>query len=213
MNSLKNIKGFSELGYEKTWLEKYGKWMLMVVVFLILGFGGVQYYSHYQNKQSLKASFVYDEMLFALQKQDIERAREKGEVLLKQGQVPYAALGALMLAKMDIEQEKFSEAKEHLATLHFRDSPLVLQAVAKVRLARVLAVLKNYDEALNILNQDTITGFETLLDEAKGDIYLLKNEKQKASKAFQAAILNMPQGVPLWRVQIKQTDLSVKEDS
>ena len=213
MKGLKNTNGFGELGTERSILEKHGKWMLAAVVFLALGFGGAQYYSQYQTKQTIKVSAVYDEMLFALQKQDKALAREKGEILLKQGdRTPYAALGALMLAKLDIEAEDLSAAKEHLAVKHFQNAPLALQAVAKVRLARVLAAEKNYDEALNVLNEENPPGFETLFDEAKGDIYLLQNQKEKASKAFQAAIMNAPQGVPVWRMQIKQTELGMKKE-
>lgn len=204
----------TKLGVEKTFWQKYGKLISTVLVGVLLAYCGVQYYFHYLNKQALKASFIYDNMITHLQKQDKQEALEEAHVLMQHyKKTPYARLAALFLAKLEIEQSNLDSAASHLR-FAIQSETDAIQQIAKVRLARVLAEQKNYEEALNLLTpKQPVPAYTTLFEETKGDIYLMQKDKEKARLAYQNAIKAAPPGVPVTRLQLKQADLGVKEAS
>lgn len=201
-----------KMGQEQTLWRKYGKSFLMALVAFLLAYGGFQYYAYYQNKKTLEASAAYDRMLAAMQKQDKEQIISEAKVLIERFvKTPYSSLAALLLAKLAIEENNLVAAKEHLQ-FALKNAYDPVQQVAKIRMARVLADEKNYEAALTLLDKETPSeAYKTLVEEAKGDIYLMQNEKEKARQAYQAAITAAPPGVPTTRLQLKYADLGGKE--
>ncbi len=199
---------------EKTFWQRYGKSILGLLGVFLLAYCGVQYYFHYVNKQTLKASSIYDNMITYLQKQDKTQVITEANVLMQQyGKTPYASLAALVLAKLDIEESNLDAAAQHLR-FAIKGEENSIQQIAKTRLARVLAEQKNYQEALDLLtSKDPMPAYVTLFEETKGDIYLMQQDKDKARLAYQNAIKAAPPGVPTTRLQLKQADLGVKEES
>jgi predicted negative regulator of RcsB-dependent stress response len=204
----------SKMGIEKTLLEKHGKLASLIVGICVLSYGGIQYYKHYQSKEALKASVTYDSMVIAMQKQDNAVVISEAKILTEKfSKTPYAPLAALMLAKLATEENDLEGAANYLHKAMKSDEQPV-QQVAKIRLARILAARQKYEEALNtLMSKKTPEAYVTLVEETKGDIYLLLNEKDKALEAYQIAIKSAPPGVPVTRIQLKQTELGVKEDS
>jgi predicted negative regulator of RcsB-dependent stress response len=61
----------------------------------------MQMLRRYETKKAEQASILYQEILTAVQNVDITVAKTKGELLLKEySKTPYAALGAMILAKV-----------------------------------------------------------------------------------------------------------------
>lgn len=203
----------TKLGVEKTFWQKHGKSILILLGGFLLAYCGVQYYFHYINKQALKASFIYDNMISHMQKQDKKEALAEANTLMQQYEkTPYARLAALLLAKLDIEQSNLEAAASHLR-FAIQGEANAIQQIAKVRLARVLAEQKNYQEALDLLTPKTpMPAYTTLFEETKGDIYLMQKNKDKARLAYQNAIKAAPPDAPIARLQLKQADLGVKEE-
>jgi len=206
------MKGL-KMSTPETLLEKHGKLASMIVGLCILSYGGIQYYKHYQGKEALKASVIYDSMFIAMQKQDNAAVMSEAKILTEKfSKTPYAALAALMLAKLATEANDLEGAENYLHKAIKSDEQSV-QQVVKIRLARILAARQKYEEALNtLMSKKTPESYVTLVEETKGDIYLLLNEKNKAREAYQIAIKAAPSGVPITRIQLKQTELGVKED-
>lgn len=202
------------IGRRKTFWQKYSKFVLIALGSLLLVYGGVQYYLHYQSNQSLEASAIYDDLLSAVQKKDKEKTVSEATVLMQRYEkTPYASLAALLLAKLDVDEKNLDAAISHLRFALKEDEKHPIQQIARVRLARVLAGQKNYQEALEILTEKKYPdGYITLFEETKGDIYLMQNDKEKAKEAYQKAINAAPPGVPVSRLQLKQADLGVQGD-
>src|SRR5690242_19299894 len=100
---------------EKTMWQKHGKWFLSGFVVFLLSYGGMQYYQYYQTRQALKASALYDKMIFAMQKRDTAEVQPEGEELTRKfTKTPYASLAALLLAKLSTEENNLVNAKEYL---------------------------------------------------------------------------------------------------
>lgn len=198
----------SKIGPNRTVWEKYGKWILVSLLFFAVTIGSIQYYQHYQTEQAIKASFIYDNMLGLIKKNDPAAARLDAEKIIQQyPKTAYAALAALLTAKLDIEDNKVESAIDNLKRAMNSDKKGPLHQIAKVRLARVLASRENYADALSLLSDTVPEGYATLFEEAKGDIYLLQNQKDKAREAYQAAQKAAPPGTPTVRLQLKQTEL------
>lgn len=194
---------------EKTLWEKYGKLSVIGLIIFAAAYGGREYYQHQQTQQSIEASLIYDNLLASMRKNDHEKVKADAETIKqKYSRTPYAPLAALMTAKLEIEENKLDAAIDHLKLAMQYDEKGPAHQIARVRLARVMAANEKFTEALELLNPKTIPdGYITLYEETKGDIYLMQNEKEKARAAYQAAQMAAPPGVPLVRLQLKQTDL------
>lgn len=203
-----NIMNIASLEMGPLW-EKYGKQILISVLAILLAFGGLQYYRYYQSTQSEKASVIYDNLLTLVKSRDASKAKVEAGILAKQyARTPYGPLAALLLAKYNVEENKLDDAQANLKLAMQLETQGPVHQIARVRLARILASRENYKEALGLLSSKKVPeGYVTLFEEAKGDIYLLQNEKDKAREAYKAAQLAAPAGAPVVRLQLKQADL------
>jgi len=203
-----------KIGNEKTAWQKYGKWVLTAMVGFLLIYSGIQYYDSYQDKKVVKASAAYDKIIFALQSQDKTKAITEAKELMEHfARTPYSSLAALLLARLAVEENDLTTAKEHL-NFALQNGVDPFKQIAKERLARVLAEEKDYEAALSLLNKEPIPeAYKTLLEGTKGDIYLMQNNKDEARKAYQLAISAAPSEVPIAHLQLKLADLGVKGGS
>src|SRR5690606_39120779 len=101
---------------------------------------------------------------------------------------PYATLGNLRLAALEVESGDFEAAAETLrwAMENSRDKELGL--VARLRLARVQLELGKYDEAIALVSGQQTTAFRALFEEVRGDALLLKDDREGARAAYEAAL-------------------------
>lgn len=201
-------------GSDQSVWQQYRKWVLAVLLGILVVYGGLQTYQYYQLKTALKASKIYDEMLSQAQAGDKAGVRQEGMLLTQKfAQTPYAPLAALVLAKLAIEEQDIETAKNHLRfAMQASKGPAPI--IARTRLARILADQQQYEEALALLSPKTIPeGYLALFEESKGDIYLLQNQKEKASIAYGLAIEATPAGVPMPRLQLKQADVGIMEEA
>ncbi len=198
----------------KTMCQKYSKWALGGVGAFLFIYSGIQIQGYYQNKATLKASAVYDHMMVAMQKMDSEQARLEASTLIQHyRKTAYAPLGDLVLAKLAIEQSNLPIAVDHLRSALKGNEKTPIGQVTKVRLARVLASQTHYEDALALLSGTVLKGYLPLVEEAKGDIFRLQGEKDKAKKAYSAAIEAAPAGVSVVRIQVKLADIAVEGDA
>ncbi|PID34013.1 MAG: hypothetical protein CR976_02510, partial [Thiotrichales bacterium] len=105
------------------------------------------------------------------------------------GSTPYAAMAALSSAKLYAEEGKNQEAATALQWVIDNSNEAEYQEVARLRLARVYIDMKKYDDALALTQQEYGAGFESLLEELRGDIYTAQNKVGDARKAYERALL------------------------
>ncbi len=94
----------------------------------------------------------------------------------------------LVMAKLAYEKEDYAAAEKALQKVEnskVDDKGLV--QVVKLRLAYAQLAQKKYDAALKTLEAVTEPAFKATADEARGDIYVAKNDIENAKKVYQSA--------------------------
>lgn len=176
----------------KKWWAKYGNMVLTLVLVVAISVSGYRYWQHHRQVIAETASMQFDHMMKAVKEKDQATAIAKAERLMNEFEkTPYASLGALMLAKEAVEANDYLKATAHLNWVLEHASVNDFKLIARTRLARILMSEHKFDEALSVLNIQNTNGYETLIQELKGDIYLAQNKldeaKQALTKAWQTA--------------------------
>jgi len=201
---------YSQVKANKTFWETYGKLVLIGIIAIFGAVIGRQYLEYKSQTTASEASRVYDAVLVAVRKKEYTKANELGMGLIQNFKnTPYAALTALLLARGTFDQGNLEATEKNLRTALSVAEPGAVQHIATVRLARVLASQNKTDEALKLLNDAKSPGnYKTLYEEAKGDIYVKRQDLEKARVAYALALKSAPEGVPVPWLQLKQSDLS-----
>jgi len=101
---------------------------------------------------------------------------------------PFAARAALAAAQALAGAGKAAEAQAQYQWVVDHAKEVELQALARVRLAGVLADAKKYDDALHVLDSGIDPAFATLAGDRKGDILLAQGKPAEARAAYQQAL-------------------------
>lgn len=173
----------------KDWFEKYGNWLVGVLLAAALIAAGNWGWRWYTQHGAEAASALYDQYEAAVARNDATRARDiAGSLVQRQGGSIYAALAALQQAKANLTVGDFTSAKAQLQWVAGKSQFPELAAVARVRLAGVLLDEKSYDAALALL-QSPPPGFEADYADRRGDILLAQGKPAAARTAYQEALL------------------------
>lgn len=184
----------AELENLKVWWKD--NWLALVGG-LGLGLGAIfgwEGWKHYQDRQALQASQIYEDMKSAFAASKTDEAVGLGERLIKEfSTTPYAANAALRLASADVEQQKLDTAAARLQWVIQNSADDGLKQLAQLRQARLLWQQQKPDEALKLLDADA-TGYAALYEELRGDIKLSQGDRSAARAAFEKALQALPEG-------------------
>lgn len=207
----------------KNWWKAYGKHIIAGVVLGIGVIGGVQVWRGQQEANRTAASIEYQQLLEMLEKNNPDRVLAHGQRLLGEYEnTPYAALGALAMAKIKFDKGDTAAARTHLQWVISHPSPLGLEHVARLRLARLLVLESKHQEALTTLTAVTDTGgYAAAYEEAKGDILRVLDRPAEARTAYskaKTALSTQPRGEAVTgadqeRLQMKLDDLGNPKSS
>jgi len=175
----------------KAWFKKNGGAMIFGLAIGLAAIGGYRFWSDYQLTQSQNASLAYSSLQNYLIANDSGKVFNAGEQMLKNfSGTPYAALAALGMARMSVENDSLDAAEVHLRWVINNADQEGMKHIARLRLARVLTAEKKYDEALSITNNSNHKqgSYASLYSEIRGDILLAKNQPEQARSAYQQAL-------------------------
>ena len=195
----------------KDWWKENGR---AVIAGLIIGIGaiaGYRYWTQYQTTQAEQASLIYAQVIASAASADSTRAFEQGKSLISDySGTPYAALSALTLSKLAVDTADYTTAAAQLRWVIDNSSDDGLKHVARLRLARVLAAQDKPDLAISLLNEADTSGFTTLYQETRGDIYVQQGKTAEATDEYRKALEDLEMN-PQWRraVEMKMNDLAV----
>jgi predicted negative regulator of RcsB-dependent stress response len=198
----------------KEYLLKYKNFIISMLVIFIVIIAGGRYWHHHQQVQAMQASNLFQEMVVAEQNKDIKTVEVKGKLLMDGFKsTPYPQMAGLLLAKQAIADNKLDRAEELLQwVVSLRKAKGISLFVATERLARVMHERGKTDAALALLDKTAPDkSYISIIEEAKGDIYLAKGDQQKAKAAYLKALENVPAGVPAQLIQFKLLDLGISE--
>jgi predicted negative regulator of RcsB-dependent stress response len=114
-------------------------------------------------------------------------------------------LAALELAKLKAQAGDLQAAEFQLHWAIDHSAQKVIEALARIRLARVLVAQGRYDDALHVVQRDLPPAYTSLVEEVRGDALLAKGEVEAARAAYDRAILTATGDIEYLRM--KRTDL------
>jgi predicted negative regulator of RcsB-dependent stress response len=162
-----------------------------VVIVVCLGIVGHNGWNWWQRQQSTQAAAMLEAAEGAARSGDLAALERSSTDLKTQFSGTAQAQQALLLAaRVQQEQGKADAAAAALRWVSEQGSDEGLQAIARLRLASLLVDQKAYDEALKVLGAAAPASFAALVADRRGDVLMLKGQKDEAraeySRAFKA---------------------------
>lgn len=183
-----------QLDTAKSFFKKYGSALISLVLIALIAFFGWEYWKKKNSAedqiQTAKVQLLVDEAnavgadpkLSA----NLDSAAEK--IVKENPDSIHAIQTQFVMAKIAYDQQNYAKAERELKKIvntQIKDKGL--QEIVKIRLADSQLAQKKYDEALKTLSGEPLPQFKTSVEEARGDIYVAKNEIENAKKAYQSA--------------------------
>lgn len=182
-----------QLDQFKHFWKQYGNLITWVLVLVLGAYAAWTGYQYWQQKRGLAAAGLYEEMDRAVTGGQADKAAQAFADLKKDyAGTTFAAQGALLAAKVAIEQQKTDEAKAALQWAVDEGKNPDLVAIARLRLSGVQMDAKAYDDAMKTLSVTVPAEFAPLADDRRGDILSAQGKKDEAVKAYRAAWDAMP---------------------
>ena len=183
-------------------------WLLIVVFGAIAAYNGWNYWQRTQSAQSAALFEEIDRAAAAGDTQRVERAF--ADMKDKFPRTAYTHQAGLLAARILEEKGNKDGAKADLSWVAEHASDEGLQAVARLRLAAMLADAKQYDEALKQLSGTYSPQFDALAADRRGDIYSLQGKKAEAKGEYLKAWKGLGEETEYRRlVEVKLTALGV----
>ena len=178
----------------KKWWSENATSIIVGVVLGLAGVFGVRAWLGYQDSLSERASTIYTVMMQGLEQGNPQLVSERADTLITQySSTPYAAMAALALAKIQLQEGDLDAANSQLQWVLDNGDIDLVRETARLRLARVLIAQERLDEAEALLEQPrSTTAFDNLYTEVAGDIHSARDNAAAASEAYQRALAATP---------------------
>lgn len=192
----------------KRWWKANGKSIVAgVIIGLAIVSGGKWWFARQQNLAE-QASQQYEQVLLAEQQGNKDVALQQGGVLLeKYPNSNYAALTALVLAKLKVDQDDLDGARFYFQWVVDHAPGDQLKDVAHLRLAKVLLAKGDQAGALQAVEAVDVKAFAAPAQELKGDILLAMGKRDQARAAYTAALAAAGSGIDQSRLQMKLAEV------
>ena len=182
-----------QLDQLKHYWNQYGNLVTWILIVILGAFAAWNGYQYWQRNQAAKAAALYDEVERAAGAKDLTRLdRSLGDMKDKFGGTDYAQQSALLAAKVYAENDKSDAARAALTWVAEKSDSKGYQAIARLRLAALLADAKSYDEALKQLAGEFPVEFASLVSDRRGDILALQGKPAQAKDEYLKAYRELP---------------------
>lgn len=105
----------------------------------------------------------------------------------------YGDVGRLHQAQQFVAAKQYRQAETILRALADHGHVPLLNQMARVRLARLVMMRKDYSEVLKILAHENDPAMRGWVSWLRGDCYLAQGDRQKAVASYQLALQQFPQ--------------------
>ncbi len=177
-----------QLDQLKHFWKQYGNpitWLLIVVLGSVAGWN---FYQYWQRNQASQAAVMFDELGRAAAAGDSAKLdRVFADMKERFASTIYAQQAGLLAAKQYHSVKNVDSAVAALKWVADQSTDAGYQAIAKLRLADILADKKSTDEALNVLSGSFPTSFEALVADRKGDVLVIQGKNKEAIAEYQKA--------------------------
>ena len=176
----------------KSFTKKYGSSMITGILIALIAFFGWEYWQKKNLAESQMNTARVQQLMDDAQASKGEgftQLSETADKIVKEAPDSAQAIQTqLVMAKLAYDKEDYAAAEKALQKVEnskVDDKGLV--QVVKLRLAYAQLAQKKYDAALETLEAVTEPAFKATADEARGDIYVAKNDIENAKKVYQSA--------------------------
>ncbi len=210
-----NIMGMGELqqGWRRYRMSRIRKLLIVALMLSLVVAGILQYQRSQAKREAQAASLMYDKLRALMQaNNESEGITQAHTLMVDYEKTIYAPLAAFMAAKWAVSHAQWDKALEHLQFVVSHAPKGSFTDIARLRMTPIFIEQKNYTEALALLDQVQSIPYVPLVEEFKGDIYVLTQERDKAREAYAKAMQALPMGGPLvGRLQLKQIEVGFKD--
>ncbi|MDM1276091.1 YfgM family protein [Acinetobacter indicus] len=183
-----------QLDHLKSFAKKYGSAIISGILIALIAFFGWQYLQ--------KKNLAEDQTNTAKVQQLMDEARAAegddkafqnlsttADKIVKEAPDSVQAIQTqFLMAKLAYDQGDYAGAEKALKKVeNSKVDDAGLMQVLKLRLAYAQLAQKKYDEALKTLSAVNDPAFKATAEEARGDVYVAKNDIENAKKAYQNA--------------------------
>lgn len=177
-----------QLDQIKHFWKQYGNLITWVLIAILGSYAGWNGYQYWQRSQAAQASSLYDELeRLAAQGDPAKVQRAFADMKDKFGGTTFAMQGGLLTARLLQEDGKTDEAKAALNWVADKASDPGYQAIARLRLAGLLAQNKDYSAAMARLDGEFPSEYKPLVADRKGDLLMLQDKPADARAQYQLA--------------------------
>ena len=178
----------------KRWWQENGKSLILTVAVSI---GGVLSWNAYQDHQVNEAetASVYFQQLMTsapagpLGETEIAQIRYNSDLLKTEfGSSTYAQFAALMVARVEVQEGNLTAAATELQWVIAQQGDAEINALATIRLAKLLGAQDQFDEALALL-VDGDDAWQLGRLETRGDLLVAQGDLNAARVAYTEASL------------------------
>ena len=191
MNALSDDEQLDSL---KSFTKKYGSAMISGILIALIAFFGWEYWQKKNLAESqmetAKVQQLMDDAKNAQGNANVFNALSAtADKIVKEAPDSAQAIQTqLLMAKLAYDKADYAHAERALKKVEnskLNDTGLV--QVVKLRLAYAQLAQNKYDEAIKTLSLVTDPAFKATADEARGDVYVAKNDIENAKKSYQSA--------------------------
>ncbi|MFL0797087.1 MAG: tetratricopeptide repeat protein [Cellvibrionaceae bacterium] len=178
----------------KRWWKENGKSTVTGVLLAVAAYFGYEGWQSQQQQKAEAASAIYQNMLEAVptpvmsDEQKATASHLAGELKGSHGGSLYANYGALMLARIAVQNSDLESAATELRWALDNTEKGAVSDLIAARLARVLAELGEYDEAHKLVATTTNNSAAATFAEIRGDVYAQQNNFAGARSAYEQAL-------------------------
>lgn len=201
----------------KQWWSENGRYVLAGI---ILGGAGLLGWNKWQDHKEARAdagSDTYIALVSALKGSESTVAMDLGQQLMDEyADTPYAAQGALLMARFHLTQAEPARAEELLSYVVSNAGDDELKHVARLRLSRVQMEQDNYTAALQTLAVDEAGSFVARYHELRGDAQLGLGKPAAAREEYTRALDSSQAGeinVELVRIKLDSVPAAAAADT
>lgn len=173
----------------KAWWKHWGNAIIAAVVVFVIVFSAIQWWRNHQRALAGEASTLYATVTKLAGEGDPKKVAQATKALTDNyATSAYAPRAALLAAKTAFEKGDLPGARKQLEWAVANAKEEEIKAVARLRLAAVLADEKNFEAALKQLDANTNPGFEAATASMRGDILFAQGKLADAKNAYATAI-------------------------
>ncbi|WP_180163127.1 tetratricopeptide repeat protein [Acinetobacter sp. YH12069] len=176
----------------KSFAKKYGSAIVSGILIALIAFFGWEYWQKKtlaeSQMQTAKVQQLMDDAQSATGDAFTQLSATADKIVKEAPDSPQAIQTQLLMAKLAYDKADYANAEKALKKVEnskVDDAGLV--QLVKLRLAYAQLAQKKFDQALKTLEAVKEPAFQATADEARGDVYVAKNDIENAKKVYQSA--------------------------